>query len=149
VFDAAAGKPRAPHGGTFNGNPTTMAAGCASMRLLTQDRLKSLNLLGDRARSVINAAFSQAGVAGQATGVGSLVKIHFNNRALRDLRSVYANEQEAGRVAALHKALLNRGYLVGSGCLMAISTAQTNQEIDDLGTAVYDSLVEMRLNDPG
>ena len=35
VFDPTGGKPAAPHGGTFNANPVTMAAGLAGMRLLT------------------------------------------------------------------------------------------------------------------
>src|SRR3989441_3096045 len=36
VFDPTGGEPRAPHGGTFNANPVTMAAGLAAMRLMTK-----------------------------------------------------------------------------------------------------------------
>ena len=35
VFDPTTGKPRVPHGGTFNANPGTMAAGLAAMQLWT------------------------------------------------------------------------------------------------------------------
>ena len=149
VFDPSSGKPRAPHGGTFNANPTTMAAGVASMRLLTEERLGDLNALGDRARERINAAFARAGVAGQATGAGSLVKVHFNRRDMTNLRDVFAGSQESARLGALHKGLLNRGFILGSSCLAAISTANSAGEIDQLADAIEDTLHEMRLNDPG
>ncbi len=149
VFDASKGKPRASHGGTFNANPATMAAGAAAMRLLTEDAIETLNARGDRARKRIDEAFEAAGVAGQATGAGSLVMIHFNRRELGSYRDVFHSESESRRTAALHKALLNRGFVVGSGGLAAISTVNTDQEIDDLGSAIEDSLREMRLNDPG
>ena len=149
VFDASKGKPRAPHGGTFNANPTTMAAGAVSMRLLTEQVMDDLNARGDYARARINAAFESAGVAGQATGAGSLVKIHFNRRDMSNLRDVFPDASETQRIGALHKALLNRGFIVGSGCLAAISTVNTEQEMDDLGDAIEDSLRQMRVNDPG
>ncbi len=47
-----------------------------------------------------------------------------------------------------NRALLNRGFILGAGGLAAISTANTDQEIDDLADAIEDSLREMRLNDP-
>ena len=36
VFDSSGGKAKVPHGGTFNGNPVTMAAGLATMKQLTR-----------------------------------------------------------------------------------------------------------------
>ena len=149
VFDAANGSPRAPHGGTFNANPATMAGGAAAMRLLTEDALEALNGRGDRARERIAAAFDAAGVSGQTTGAGSLVMIHFNRRNLVGYRDAFPDANAARRMGVLHKALLNRGFIVGSGGLLAISTANTDQEIDDLADAIEDSLREMRLNDPG
>ena len=75
--------------------------------------------------------------------------IHFNRRDLGNYRDVFQDASESRRTSALHKALLNRGFIVGSGGLAAISTANTDREIDDLGSAIEDSLREMRLNDPG
>ena len=126
-----------------------MAAGAAAMRLLTEDAVDTVNARGDRARARIDAAFEAAGVAGQATGAGSLVMIHFNRRDLCSYRDVHQDAGESRRISDLHKALLNRGFIVGSGGLAAISTANTDQEIDDLADAIEDSLREMRLNDPG
>ena len=149
VFDPSEGKPRASHGGTFNANPATMAAGAAAMRLLTEDAVDTLNARGDRARARIDAAFEAAGVTGQTTGTGSLVMVHFNRRELGGYRDVFRNARESRRMSALHKALLNRGFILGSGGLAAISTANSDEEIDDLADAIEDSLREMRLNDPG
>ena len=75
--------------------------------------------------------------------------IHFNRRELRNYRDVFQDGSESRRTAALHRALLNRGFILGAGGLAAISTANTDREIDDLADAVEDSLREMRLNDPG
>ena len=119
------------------------------MRLLTEDALEVLNARGDRARERINAAFEAAGVAGQAVGAGSLVMVHFNRRDLGNHRDVLPTGNESRRLSALHKALLNRGFILGAGGLAAISTVNTDQEIDDLADAIEDSLREMRLNDPG
>ena len=149
VFDPANGRPRASHGGTFNANPATMAAGAAAMRLLDEEALEALNRRGDRARARIDAAFEAAGVSGQATGAGSLVMIHFSRRNLVGYRDVFSDASSSRRMAALHRALLNRGFILGIGGLAAISTANTDQEIDDLADAIEDSLREMRLNDPG
>jgi glutamate-1-semialdehyde 2,1-aminomutase len=42
VFDPTNGNPAAPHGGTFNANRVTMAAGLVAMRLLTQEAFGAL-----------------------------------------------------------------------------------------------------------
>ena len=73
-----------------------MAAGAASMRLLTEDAVDTLNTRGDRARERIDAAFEAAGVAGQATGAGSLVMIHFNRRELGGYRDVFRTRMNPG-----------------------------------------------------
>ncbi|MCH9672420.1 MAG: aspartate aminotransferase family protein [Gammaproteobacteria bacterium] len=148
VFDPTTRAPLAAHGGTFNGNPMTMAAGAASMNLLTRDAMDELNSVGDHARSRINAAFERAGVEGQATGIGSLVKIHMNRRTLVNHRDVYADARESQLLTQLHRGLLEKGFILGSACLSAISTANTTEEIDDLATAVEEISVGLRLNDP-
>ena len=146
VFDPTRGTPLASHGGTFNGNPMTMAAGATSMRLLTADVMQALNRIGDRARERINAAFNRAGVEGQATGVGSLVKIHLNRRVLMNYRDVYAHPRESQLLKQLHQGLLEKGFILGSEGLLAISTANSEEEIDALGVAIEELLHDWRLN---
>src|SRR5207247_9029396 len=55
VFDPRGGKPLVPHGGTFNANPVTMAAGLAAMRLLDEKAFERLDELGRTLRSGVEA----------------------------------------------------------------------------------------------
>lgn len=147
VFDPSNGSPGVSHGGTFNGNPMTTAAGAASMQLLTEGVMERINSLGDRAREKLNDAFEHAGVQGQASGVGTLVKLHFHRRALRNHRDVLASARENQLMAATHKGLLARGYIVGAAGLAALSSVNTESEIDGLADALEDVLRELRLNE--
>jgi glutamate-1-semialdehyde 2,1-aminomutase len=76
------------HGGTFNGNPTTMAAGLATMELLTPEAFEHLESLGERARLRVREALHGAGVPGRVTGAGSLLRIHCTDRKLQQLSSI-------------------------------------------------------------
>ncbi|MEM7294588.1 MAG: aminotransferase class III-fold pyridoxal phosphate-dependent enzyme, partial [Pseudomonadota bacterium] len=147
VFDPTSGSPLAAHGGTFNGNPMTMAAGAASMRLLTEEAMSALNAVSDHARTRLNEAFERAGVDGQATGVGSLVKIHLNKRTLVNHRNVFASSRENQLTTQMHRGLLDHGFILGSSCLSAISTANTKEEVDALADAVEDIAKGFRLNE--
>lgn len=50
-----------PHGGTFSGNPVSMAAGgSVALRLFTQEEVKRLNHLGDTTRDTVNAKIADA-----------------------------------------------------------------------------------------
>lgn len=148
VFDPSNGSPRAAHGGTFNGNPMTTAAGAASMRLLTEEKMGTLNALGDYARERLGTAFKNADVEGQVSGVGSLVSLHSHARELTNYRDSHASSRESQLVSQMHKGLLARGFIVGSGGLMALSTVNTREEIDELADSLEDTLREMRLNAP-
>ncbi|MFT4214239.1 MAG: aminotransferase class III-fold pyridoxal phosphate-dependent enzyme [Microbacterium sp.] len=61
-----------PYGGTFSGNPVTMAAGAAALRLFTADEVERLNALGDAARASMNARVAEAGW--EFRGSGSLLR---------------------------------------------------------------------------
>jgi glutamate-1-semialdehyde 2,1-aminomutase len=65
VFDPTrGGPPAAPHGGTFNANPVTMAAGLAAMRLLTPDAFARVDELGAKLRASPGRLFQAGGGAG-------------------------------------------------------------------------------------
>src|SRR6266508_1615196 len=51
VFDPTGGSTAVPHGGTFNGNPVTMAAGLAAMTLLDRPAFERLDDLGAKLRA--------------------------------------------------------------------------------------------------
>jgi glutamate-1-semialdehyde 2,1-aminomutase len=143
VFDPRHGKPALPHGGTFSANPVTMRAGLAAMELLDEAAFKRLDALGDAVRDGINTAFRKHGVPGRAVGLGSLLKIHFSEREIRDYRSAYITAQEARRQAVFNRGLLDRGILAAGYGLMALSTPMTSAETDAIVAAVDASLAEV------
>jgi glutamate-1-semialdehyde 2,1-aminomutase len=135
LFDASKGKPAIPVEGTFCGNPVTMHAGLAAMRLLDRAAFKKLDRMGEQVRSGISDAMRRLGVAGQVVGAGSLLKVHFNNRPLRDYRSAFASREEGEMLGTFHRQLLNRGVLAARSGMMALSTPMTDDDIGDLAAA--------------
>src|SRR3954453_10393466 len=143
VFDPRHGKPALPHGGTFLANPVTMRAGLAAMELLDETAFRRLNLIGERVRSGINESFARGGLSGGTVGLGSLLKVHFADRPVRDYRSAYPSEQEARRQAIFNLGLLNRGVLAAGYGLMALSTPMTDEDIDLIIAAASAALAEV------
>ncbi len=130
VFDARRGKPALPHGGTFNANPVTMAAGLAAMRRLDEAAFARLETLGDRLRAGVRARLAASGLPGGITGQGSLFRLHPSRRDFRDYRSAAWTPEEAPRAARLYRALLEHGVLVGQNGLGCLSTPMTEAEVD-------------------
>lgn len=143
VFDPRPGKPMLPHGGTFSANPVTMRAGIAAMELLDHDAFARLDAMGEAVRSGINDAFRRHGVPGGTVGLGSLLKIHFADRPVRDYRSAYLSEEETRRQTIFNRGLLNRGVLAAGYGLMALSTPMGEADIDAIVGAASDALAEV------
>ena len=131
--------------GTFNGNPVTMAAGVAAMEELTPEAFARLNALGDRLRTGLEEAGrrvpSGRGVPLVATGLGSLVNLHFTAGPVTDYRSAAVGNTEALRL--LHLALLNRGIFAAPRGMFNISTPMTEADVDRALAAVRDALGEV------
>lgn len=62
-----------PHHGTFNGNPLTMAAGCASLDLLTASEIARINGLGELLGGALEELCADHDLAMSVRTVGSLV----------------------------------------------------------------------------
>src|SRR3954453_20067567 len=143
VFDPRHGKPALPHGGTFSANPVTMRAGLAAMELLDETAFRRLDVMGEWVRTGINESFARCGLSGGTVGLGSLLKVHFADRPVRDYRSAYPSEQEARRQAIFNLGLLNRGVLAAGYGLMALSTPMTDEDIDLIIAAASAALAEV------
>ncbi len=130
VFDPRGGKPAVPHGGTFNANPVTMAAGLAAMRLMDEAAYARLGRLGERLRTGVRACFDRAGVPGSVTGLGSLFRIHPHRRAFADYRSAAWQPDEARRFGRLYRSLLDHGVLLSPTGLGCLSTPVTEAEVE-------------------
>ena len=128
------------HSGTFAGNAATMAAGLATLALLTPAETERINALGDTLRAGLRAACERVGVAAQVTGAGSLATIHFTDAPVRDYRGTLAGDRALTR--RLHLALLNRGIFARASAGFFLSTPMGEAEIEQTVTAVYEALVE-------
>jgi glutamate-1-semialdehyde 2,1-aminomutase len=132
VFDPTGGAPAAPHGGTFNANPVTMAAGLAAMRLLDRPAFQRLDDLGARLRAGLADCFERAGVTGGVNGMGSLFRLHATDREPIDYRSLRPEPAEAERLQRITRGLLEAGVLVSPTGLGCLSTPMGEAELEAL-----------------
>src|SRR5439155_787193 len=69
-YDPRKGAARISHGGTFNANPATMAAGVATLNALTPEAYARLDALGERLRGGVTRLLAATRRKGQVSGVG-------------------------------------------------------------------------------
>ena len=140
VFSHEDGHPLNPSSGTFTGNPVSMAAGLATMDALTPEAYQRLEEAGEQARAGLRRAFEQAGRPGQVTGVGAMFQIHFHDRPMADYRSAFATPTENAMAKAVHRDMLDRGFILSPRCSGFLSSVMTESEITTLGEALADTL---------
>jgi glutamate-1-semialdehyde 2,1-aminomutase len=112
---------RVTHAGTFNANPITLAAGKATLNLLTSDALSTLNARGQSVRDELADICS--GLPLRVTGAGSLFKISATGEEIRNYRNSVTADRSWEGYASLE--LLNRGFLLTpqlQGCLSMVTT---------------------------
>ena len=68
LFDPSHGPPVIPHPGSYNANPVSLAAGLATLELLTRDAVARLNAIGDRLRAGLDRVFAEAGIPVSSPG---------------------------------------------------------------------------------
>jgi glutamate-1-semialdehyde 2,1-aminomutase len=130
LLDPRQQTPVVASGGTYSGNPLSMAAGLAAMELLTPDVYAHLDQLGTRLRAEGTAALAAAGVRGQLTGDGSLFRILLTSDPVTDYRASVRHALPAGVMGCLHRYLLDEGVIVSSSGLGCVSTPMGTVEID-------------------
>jgi len=128
AYDPRRGGARISHGGTFNANPVTMAAGLATMNALTPEAYSRLESLGDRLRGGVSRLLQATRRKGQITGVGSLFCLHWATGSLTDYRSSRPKDTEAPLRVFL--GLLNEGILLSQRGLGACSLAMAEEDTD-------------------
>ncbi|MBI4934138.1 MAG: aspartate aminotransferase family protein [Actinobacteria bacterium] len=136
VFDQTKLPLRVEHGGTYNANPMTMAAGLAAMQQMTPAAYDRLNALGDRARDGLRAALHDSGLVGAVHGCASMVALIFNDAPFSNYRELPLRRREAEMISTLHRYLLNHGVTIIPHGMMLLSTAMTEDDIDEMLTAM-------------
>jgi len=122
------------HGGTFNANPMTMAAGLATLDEMTPAAYAQLDALSGELRAKLCALFGELGVPAQINQVGSIFNIHFSDTPVTDYATMCMSDREMA--AWLHLAALNHGVALASRCMGCLSMPMTGAEIDACVTAI-------------
>jgi len=131
------------HGGTFNGHPTILAAGMATLDVLEEPgTYPRLNRITGRLRDGLNDLFGRRGFDAQAVGPGSTFNVVFAKGPIRDYRD--AARADAKRRALFDYGLLARGVHLHPDKPFYTCTAHTEADVDATLRAAEDVLKRMR-----
>lgn len=129
------------HSGTFNGYETAMQAGYAALSKYDEAAVAYVNKLGDQFQKGLLESFKANGLNIQANQIGSLLNIHFVNETITTADQVLKSEEQLHRL--MHLSLLNKGIFTIPRGLFILSTAITEEEIDNLVNKIDETLKEL------
>ena len=131
------------HGGTFNNNILSMAAGFTGLtKVLTEEASRAVNQRGDRLREVMNAALEKHGVEGIVLGRGSLMNLHFVKGPVDTPAPLDAADPSL--IALWHVEMMLRGYYVTPRGMLALSLPFGDAELAGFVDAFDDFLTSNR-----
>lgn len=131
LFDPTQG-PRVSHGGTFNANPVTMAAGAAAVAKLTPARYTDLNQLGALVREGLSAYFRESGVPVRVHGRGSLFCVRFGDGPAAEFRDLAEAPADTGVREYMQTYLRSHGIMTHQNLFGCVSTAMGEAEVGTL-----------------
>jgi glutamate-1-semialdehyde 2,1-aminomutase len=134
MFDPSRGRPAIPHPGSHNANPISTVAGAATMELLTPEAIDRLNVGGATVREDLAAAFAEAGIPAQITGLGSLFAIHLTQQPVRSYRDTLGSRADLAHEIFL--GLFNQGILIDPRGVGNLSTVMGRDQLNQFGAAV-------------
>ncbi len=116
------------HSGTFNGNPATCAAGLASVRELTPERIAKMEQQAQKLAEELKRAATQAELPFSVRQFGSLMNVFFMNEP----PPATIARQDARTMASFHLAALNHGLFIAPRGLIALSTVVTDELLNEV-----------------
>jgi glutamate-1-semialdehyde 2,1-aminomutase len=140
VFESEDGKARLPHGGTYNGNPVSMAAGLVAMEMLTDDEFARINALGKEFRDNVREVLVQTDTAGDVQGQYSIFALNVDDPSLSDASyrgHVYHSN-------GLHRYLVQHGYWMTPGMVGVLSTAMDSSDVAPFCETLAAGIRELR-----
>jgi glutamate-1-semialdehyde 2,1-aminomutase len=131
------------HGGTFNGHPTVLAAGMATLDVLEEpETYPDLNRITDRFRDGLNDLFDRLGVPAQAIGPGSTFNVVFSKDPVRNYRD--AARADAKMRQTFDYGLLARGVHLHPDKPFYTCTAHSETDVDTVLKAADEVLKRMK-----
>jgi len=134
-----------PHGGTFNNNVLSMAAGLTGMRdIYTPQAAIAMNASGDRLRERLNGLITKSGAGMQVTGLGSMLTVHFQREPISRPEQTWASGEAGKRLerlkALFHFDMLAAGQYLSRRGFMSLSLPMTTHEHDGFAAAFEEFL---------
>jgi glutamate-1-semialdehyde 2,1-aminomutase len=129
--------------GTLSGNPVAMAAGIATLGLLSDAAFDRLSGLGRRLCAGLGKVFARHGVPHTLDAEGSMFGLFFSAGPVTDLAG--AKRADAAFYARFFHAMLERGFYFAPSPFEAafLSLAHTDALIDETIAAAGDAVAEV------
>jgi glutamate-1-semialdehyde 2,1-aminomutase len=145
VFDHTKGKAFVLHGGTYNANPLSMAAGAAALRVWTPGEVERLNGLGERFRQGMRALLRNSNIPGVVSGAGSLCAVGLGDAGgpITNYRDYVSRKFDPGLNTAFYHGMLNHGVMFSEGGIFVLSTPMTDDTIDHILAMTRDTLTSL------
>ncbi len=142
------GPGRVAFGGTYNGNPMSLAASKATLEtLLANDgeAFRKMTNIGSKLKAGLTETFKSAGYNTVVNQVGSLLSIYFTKlHKISTYRQAIQSDQE--KYKRFRDEMVKRGVYMHPDGLerLLISTVHTEREVEETITAAKDSLRALR-----
>lgn len=122
--------------GTLSGNPLSVAAGLATLRLATDEVYASVNAASARLAAALDTALSDAGVTHAVATAGNLFNASFRPSVPRDYAEAQA--QESFRYAAFFHAMREQGVALPPSVFEAwfLTAAHGEDELQHIESAL-------------
>jgi glutamate-1-semialdehyde 2,1-aminomutase len=122
------------HAGTFNNNVLSMAGGLAGLtEVFLPAEARRINALGDRLRGKLNEVGASRGLPFQASGVGSLIGMHFCGGKIGNGADI---APEGAIESLFHLEMIEHGYYFARRGYISLSLPTTEAECDGFVAAV-------------
>ena len=136
------------HAGTFNNNVLSMAAGLTGLRdIFTPEAAVALNGAGHILRQRLNAIARDHDAGVQATGLGSMLNVHFQRGAIARPQDTWATGDTAKRQerlkALFHFDMLAAGFYIARRGFMSLSLPLTTADHDKFAAA-FEEFITLR-----
>jgi glutamate-1-semialdehyde 2,1-aminomutase len=132
-------------GGTFTGNPLSMAAGTAAVRYYSEhpEIYAHMAAQGDRLTASFNDFATRRNMAVQMSNVGSMFHIYFQSAPVRSSFDIDEKPLERARQAFLMHTL-NLGVLISGANRYYLSAAHSSEVVDRMIDVFQESLALVR-----
>ena len=123
------------HSGTFNGCPTVLAAGLATLEVLKKPAsYKHINRVAQQVKKSMKDAFEDRKIEAQVIGLSSMWQCIFTSQKVRNYRDIARSDVKRRRDFDLE--LINNGIFVTPGRTYYTSLAHTKADVEKTSEAI-------------